>query len=517
MKVSSMRPKGRVFLTCALWLLGAAVLLWSLVGRLRYASGLAASWDAVDFALALDRFDLLAMQPHFPGYPYFILGGMALHRWVENPAEALSMLNAGALFTAVVPLYALCRRYASRLAAFLMAAVLMTLPYLWVLGTQPMSEGLGVAAALWYIWAVAAASDKLSVRSQLAAAGAFGLLSGIRVSFFPLGAGLVWLWCLDWRKRRSWKRLALYAAFAAVAQALWVAVLVLSEGNAAGFVQLARGFVDGHFNEWGGGINASPVGPGERVVRMLAVNGLWTALWGKSAVIGWLWGLMLGAGLLWARFGAGPIKAGGARGDAGLVVQDPATRGWTRLLLFLAVLYGIWAWVGQNIEKPRHIVPMVLLLTLLLLAWLVRRVPERAGTCALAVLAIAQLAAGTDIARLQQKETPAVYQLADYMQQRKESDSTPFVLYTWEETRVLYYLKKPFSHKRIYTYEYFLTETAALEGHQIYLTGKVLEGFKAQGRSVEGSVGRVAEFRSSGLFDPVYNQIELYEWKVAVQ
>nr|WP_232467183.1 hypothetical protein [Anoxybacillus flavithermus] len=40
-----------------------------------YASPFAATWDEVDFALALDRYDLLAMQPHFPGYPYFIFGG----------------------------------------------------------------------------------------------------------------------------------------------------------------------------------------------------------------------------------------------------------------------------------------------------------------------------------------------------------------------------------------------------------------------------------------------------------
>ncbi len=45
-----------------------------------YASPFAATWDEVDFALALDRYDLLAMQPHFPGYPYFILAGCSFIR-----------------------------------------------------------------------------------------------------------------------------------------------------------------------------------------------------------------------------------------------------------------------------------------------------------------------------------------------------------------------------------------------------------------------------------------------------
>ena len=55
------------------------VVSWS-VYSLLHISPFAASWDEVDFVLALDRFDLLAMQPHFPGYPYFVLGAMAVHR-----------------------------------------------------------------------------------------------------------------------------------------------------------------------------------------------------------------------------------------------------------------------------------------------------------------------------------------------------------------------------------------------------------------------------------------------------
>ncbi|TXK86803.1 nucleoporin-interacting protein, partial [Parageobacillus sp. SY1] len=46
------------------------ILLCLFFVEIYYASPYAATWDQVDFALALDRYDLLAMQPHFPGYPY---------------------------------------------------------------------------------------------------------------------------------------------------------------------------------------------------------------------------------------------------------------------------------------------------------------------------------------------------------------------------------------------------------------------------------------------------------------
>ncbi len=105
---------------------GTAALL---VGAgLYWASPYAATWDEVDFALALRRYDVLAMQPHFPGYPYFVLGGMAVHAFIANPAKALSILNVLVCFPPPFPsfgcLLAICRvqrRYGRRFRCFLQA------------------------------------------------------------------------------------------------------------------------------------------------------------------------------------------------------------------------------------------------------------------------------------------------------------------------------------------------------------------------------------------------------------
>lgn len=495
-----------------LWAAGAAILVWSLAARLLYASDRASSWDAVDFVLALDRFDLLAMQPHFPGYPYFVLGGMAIRRWVENPAAALSVLNAGALFTAALPVYLLARRRLEALPAFLAAVCVQTMPYLWVLGAQPMSEGVGAALVLWYAWAVVRAYERPTIRSQLAAVAFYGLLSGVRLSFFPVGAGLLALWWRDWRLYRRRRRLLLFAGAFGAGQLLWAAVLLLSEGSVSGFAELAAGFVSGHFREWGGGVGASSVGWGERMYRFLLGNSVWTGLMGQSALMLGVWCAMAAA--------AAAAWAGAAR-DAGSAPGMSADQpgGITRrpdglLLAGMAVCYGLWAWIGQNIDKPRHTVPMVLLLLLALLPRLARRMPggHAAAAALLLVLAGAQSAAGTAAVRLMAAETPAVHQLGDAMDRLAEAGGPPFILFTWEETRVLQDRKAAYPHKRIFTYDYFLAEAAALEGHRILLTGKVTEGFRAQGAELNGQVKQVAEFRSSPLFDPVYHHIVLYEW-----
>jgi hypothetical protein len=86
------------------------------------------------------------------------------------------------------------------------------------------------------------------------------------------------------------------------------------------------------------------------------------------------------------------------------------------------------------------------------------------------------------------------------------------ILYTWEETRVLEYLGAPISHKRIMTYEVFAHDMTYYKNNQIYLTNKVVEGFKTQGTDLSGKIKKVKMFQSNPIYDPVYHDITLYEW-----
>lgn len=110
----------------------------------------------------------------------------------------------------------------------------------------------------------------------------------------------------------------------------------------------------------------------------------------------------------------------------------------------------------------------------------------------------------------EQKEgIPATYQLASYLQEQQQ----PFIVYTWEETRVMEYLHVSYEHKRFYTYEYFLQDTKYHQNDTIYVTNHLIEGFQKQGIGITDKVEQVASFHSNPLFDPVYSEIVLYEWK----
>src|SRR6476659_1907211 len=72
-------------------------LFWT---QITHVNAFASTWDQVDFALALDRYDLMAMQPHFPGYPYFILGGYLIHQFIETKVALLIVFNILFYFSA---------------------------------------------------------------------------------------------------------------------------------------------------------------------------------------------------------------------------------------------------------------------------------------------------------------------------------------------------------------------------------------------------------------------------------
>ncbi|ANE48899.1 hypothetical protein SY83_12820 [Paenibacillus swuensis] len=467
-------------------------------------SGPVRTWDEADFALALHRFDLLAMQPHFPGYPYFVLGGILMHRWLDDPAQALAAWNLLLTATALVPLYLLSRRYLTPMTSAALAAFLITMPYLWLLASQPMSEASGIAVLWWFLWSLAYALEHRSTKRLLLSAALFGVLMGIRLSFVPFGAGLVYLWYAHYirdyttKRRKFYPRLLFILSTALAFQLIWVIGLAASEGGLAGFLQLSVAFVQGHFSEWGGGAASSSLPMGERVLQY-GINYFWTGLAAQS----WI---QAGA---WAVIGLTSAYSFLSRPNNSSTKPDPILK----LILLVVTAYGLWAFFAQNIEKPRHLSPLVAVSVWLVLAYALQTASKtqlhRGLLVALTAGIAMNLYTGTGWLTEQRMKPSAVAQLGNYM----ESVNEPLVLYTWEETRVLAYNGADFPHQRIETFELFKAEAEAQQStKRVFVTDHVLNGFHAQNAELDGRFVKVAAFRAHPIFDPVYADIVLYEW-----
>ena len=437
-----------------------------------------------------------------------------------------------------------------------------------------MSEAAGIAVLWWYLWCWWRAMERRTWLSAILALFLFGVLMGVRLSFVPFGLSLVWLLgvrCADWRYegKRLLPRVTGFVLLAGGFQLLWVAGLALSEGGFVGFAELAAAFTEGHFSQWGGGvISAASVPLAERALRFAGDNLLWTGMFARTTAAA------CGGGGAAARRRAsrgGEQRPARQRGQR-LAPRAPAAA-WLRrpalpgALALLAGAYGAWALLAQNIDKPRHITPLIGLMWLLLLALFraapparlpaqappsaasparlpaqappsaasatahpaqaspsaapahpralrTRRALQVAGALLAACVVTLQAIQGGRLAAQQASERPAVYQLADaFRSQAAGGKAGSVVLYTWEETRVLDYLHTPVLQRRIETYNYFIADIKANPAATILLTDHVLRGFEMQVGSLQAKVKPVAHYESQSLFDPVYNQITVYEWK----
>lgn len=464
--------------------------------RLQYSSPFARSWDEVDFALALSRFDLLAMQPHFPGYPYFILGGMLVNQWVGDPAQALSIFNIFMSVASSIPIYFLARTSLSKWESAMITFCIQCTAYLWILSSQPMSEGAALCVLWWYLWSLYLANKRRTWIFGILPLFLFSILMGIRLSYFIFGIGILYLWIREkdfYTRKIYWTRILSFLLLSVLFQMIWVTGLVMSEGSWIGFIELAFHFVQGHFMEWGGSAISTSQPLWSRGLVLFFYNFLWTGLCGQSIFVAV--GLILLLIVLIVECVRYGFSFKGIRHFWGL--------------LGLLLCYFIYAWFAQNIEKPRHIAPLIgPTLLLFYIVVLCSKKYVRMKMSLLIVITFAQFFHGAMLTKEQATVVPATYQLTEYLQ----TVDDPLLVYTWEETRVMEYLKALFEHKRIFTYPYFLEDLSLNEGKRIFLTDAVVKGFKLQGQDVSGHLQEVGSFSSNPLFDPVYHDITLYEW-----
>ncbi|MCA1057826.1 hypothetical protein LCL96_02715 [Rossellomorea aquimaris] len=467
---------------------GAFAVIAVFVLQLIWVPSFAATWDMVDFALGVLHFDMYQMQPHFPGYPYFILGGKALHLFVDDPAQALTLFNIFLYGSAIIPLFLLVKRMTVPSYAMMATAFIYTSSFTILMVNQPMSEGAALGMMWWYIWSLVFAKEKSHNAYLILPLFLFSLLLGIRLSYLVLGIGILMVIYSKWKSGMlKVLDMLVYILIAILFQLLWVSGISISEGGYGSFLRLALSFTNGHFQEWGGAIGASDLSMSERFFKLLFVNTIWVGSAGESLLL--LLCLVVGLS----------VFRNSSIGKYYL----------TRLMLILLGSYFLWAIFAQNVMKPRHALPLIGMSLFLIAGALFSRRRSKGVSLFLILFLLLQVFHTSKLLYTHTSETPAVYQMADYL----EGEGRPLVVYTWEESRVLEYLAVPFTHKKVQTYEVFATDAGYYPDRDIYLTDKVVEGFKDQGISVDEFIKVEKHFHSSELTDPIYHDLTLYKWE----
>jgi MFS family permease len=415
--------------------------------------------DAVNFARSLSRFDLSAQAPHFPGYPVYV--ALARLASAAGASEVLALALPGLVLGAVAigALGLVLRPYLGAAGALVASALLALLPLPVLFGATPGSDGTGLAFLVLAACAALAVRDAAPGMAVLAGA-VVGVALGARPSFLPALLGLALL------VPRGRRLAALVGG--GIGVGAWLIPLVVLTGPAE-LLRICSGFLLGHAGTWGGTVAVRP-DLGWRLEHfgfdiLAAGLGLpWPGVGGDSLPV-------LAARLLLA---LGLTGALGALTHAGLRASLSATeRRVTLLALAFGVPYAAWMFLGQNLLKARHALPVVLALALLAavgVAVLARAWPSRVSLPMAGALAVSTAAVMLPVALEQGREPSPATRLVAHVSSTLAPSGT--LLFTGEEARLFEHYVPHVRAGRPATGEQLRREVArvAVAGADVYVT-----------------------------------------------
>src|SRR3990170_3123706 len=253
--------------------------------RLCFAGRYLDSCDSTDFALGLHDYDLSRLQPHFPGYPVYMVASSLFYKLSHQ--DVWSLVMPGVLFGSITmyPLSLLTRQLFSERVAILTAVLYLINPLCWLQAERPTSDAMGlffVISATYFLSCVfklkvlrlppsKAAEEAditltprciskrygcLSDRNYLFLGSLFlGFGLGVRLSYFPFIA--LWmgvLLYLTFQKMHFLKEVILCGLMGFV---IGVCVWFLPQISYVGRHPLwgnCLSFSRGHFTDWGGSV-----------------------------------------------------------------------------------------------------------------------------------------------------------------------------------------------------------------------------------------------------------------------
>jgi len=497
-------------------LLGTAYVVTRVVAMQPYIGDL----DATNFALALRDFDMVRYQPHFPGYPLYILLARIFHSLGAPAPAALELPALVVGLPATLAFYAACRNLIGRARARLAAMLWIVTPGLWLAVGQPRSDALGLALFVLAVAALSSWQRNPSDTGAIVVGVWLGLGLGVRLSYLPIAASALavlgytaWVGYPRGRAERAWagsSRALTRAAFGTtIGVSLWLVPLAAVVG-ASDLARIATQFTAGHFSNWGGALGAAHA----------------PALGPRLTMLGWSM-VQHGLGAACALDIPGVVLAAVAIAVVGLAVacfvNGSAQR---RALAFSAAMglpYLLAIIVAQNPEKPRHVLPLLPLLIVLLAAGLpglesTSRLWRRLATALAGLSMVAMAVQGAARAHTARHIPSPSFQLVSFVASSIEPEG--MALYGGEEVRLFAYYAPWVRAKRAGSPADILADlNAGLRPPRILVSSKVPGLFELGDAQPGVAIARLGTFMRDPLVAPHYATIHLYELepKLAMQ
>jgi len=212
--------------------------------RLPFRSQLLYHWDSVNFALAIEHFDVRVHQPHPPGtFVLYVMLGRLFNWLLHDPNASLvwiSVLTSGLSATLI---FVLGKRWFDKRVGLAAAILMLTSPLIWFHGEIALSYMLEF---FWVILIVMLCSSFLrgNDKAFLASALCLGLAGGIRpntpVFLFPLWAIVVF------KRKQPIHKIFAALVVMAIGALLWAIPMVVMSGGPAAYWDIMQWWSNQH-------------------------------------------------------------------------------------------------------------------------------------------------------------------------------------------------------------------------------------------------------------------------------
>ncbi|VAX22471.1 hypothetical protein MNBD_NITROSPINAE04-1132 [hydrothermal vent metagenome] len=309
-----------------------AILSAFLIAAIVTASPWPEDQDSVNFILGVDLYDPLFHQPHFPGYPVYIVAGKIASAFLGTPAHALIFVSALSGAFTILLFAVFTRRLYGESAAITCAALMAANPVFFEFSHKIQTEAFGTLLLISAVVALGRLDRASGVRWFISGL-IFGLLLGVRLSWWPYAFVYAMVSIRFGRVGGVFSGIIAGALLWLIPQIIVIGPYELYEHSLF--------FINGHFTQWGGALGS--VNGTESRAMAIALR--------VAEAVGWIGSGVNTTRIPWIGVSAFAIF---------LAIKNRKTfSGETALFIIATAAYLIWVALGQNVSKIRHFVPLI--------------------------------------------------------------------------------------------------------------------------------------------------------------
>ena len=296
--------------------------------------------DSLRFALGVQDYSIINLQPHFPGYPIFIFFAKIFFFLTNSLGITFSIMGGISIFIIIHFTCKLARIELNSPAGLFCSAIIFFNPLLWILSNRYMPDIFGAAIMVAGLYFLILHKD-FNYRLMI---GVFftGILAGTRLSYLPalIVPAVIAIYNSKIRKN------LFYSLVLGII--IWLLPLIWVTGWNDLIIAASKQTI-GHFTDFGG----TSITENNWSLRLKNFS---SSIWADG------FGGFL-AGRHWLTIILSTLFAFILMLSANTVIKDFQSNDVTKLLFYSMIIYSIWILFFQNvIYKSRHVIPILIFL-----------------------------------------------------------------------------------------------------------------------------------------------------------